>query len=183
MSAKTTPKDKPAAPKKTASKTAPKSPAAKAPKAPPLPAAKVATKQAPKAPKVPPAPPLPVAKKTAPTAPPAAPKAPPAPKEPKAPKEPAAKLPKGMTAPEPVQKPDGPTRDNFGTLPDDKQANGIWYPRPGTKSREMWELIAKVQKSNKGVFPDRWLVMEAVAEANEKRDSADQFKLHSMSLR
>ncbi|MFK5282361.1 hypothetical protein ACI3PL_22655, partial [Lacticaseibacillus paracasei] len=43
-------------------------------------------------------------------------------------------------------------------------------------------MIAKVQKSNKGEFPDRWMVMEALGEANEKREPQKQFKLHSMSL-
>lgn len=165
MSAKQT--EKKVAAKKTTAKgviAKPTIPPVKvAKKAPPLPPAAPVAKKAPKAPAIkPPAPPLP-------------------PVAPKLPKEPAAKLPKGMRAPEPVQKPVG-TRDNFGTLPDDKESNGIWFPRPGSKHREMWDLIENVKKSNKGKFPDRWMVMEALGEANEKREPKDQFKLHSMSL-
>lgn len=132
--------------------------AKKAVKAPPLPPAAPVAKKAPKAPAI----------KT--LAPPLPPKA-----------EKPAKLPKGMTAPEPIQKPVG-TRDNFGTLPDDKESNGIWYPRANSKHREMWDLVAKVQKSNKGQFPDRWQVMEAMHEANESRGDGDKFKVQSMSL-
>ena len=161
MSAKATNKNEVAT--KTATKTAKKT---AAPKAPPLPAAKapkVVPEKPAKAPKAPPLPKAPKAEKPA---------------APKAPKPPAEKKIVGMLAPEPVQK----TRADFGTLEGDKEQNGIFYPRPNTKHREMWDLIAKCQKANKGQFPERWIVMEALHDANANREGSNKFSLQSMSL-
>ena len=168
MSAKTAPKDKVAA--KTATKTPAKKTAPKAEKPPALPKAEKPAK----------APAIPKAKNQAPPLPPVAPpipnKSPALPKAEKAPKAPALpKGPKGMTAPEPVQR----SRADFGTLEGDKEANGIWFPRVGTKHREMWDLIAKV-KGKSSDFPERFKVMDAMHEANETR--SDKFAMQSMSL-
>lgn len=74
-----------------------------------------------------------------------------------------------------------PLRANHGSLPGDVIQNGVCYPRPNTKKLEMWNLIEKVQgKSNE--CPERFKVMEAMHDANEKREDGKKFKTYSFAL-
>lgn len=74
-----------------------------------------------------------------------------------------------------------PLRANHGSLEGDVIKNGVCYPRPNTKKMAMWKLIEKVQgKSTE--CPERFRVMEAMHEANEKLADGAKFKTYSFAL-
>lgn len=83
--------------------------------------------------------------------------------------------------PKPAPNKPAPLRANHGSLPGDVIQNGVCYPRPNTKKMEMWNLIEKIQgKSTE--CPERFKVMEAMHEANEKREDGKKFKTYSFAL-
>lgn len=113
-----------------------------------------------------------VAKKTVPAKKAAVVKIPAVPKPAKAVKPAAVTSPSNKTA---------PLRANHGSLAGDVIQNGVCYPRPNTKKLAMWKLIEKVQgKSTE--CPERFKVMEAMHEANEKLEDGAKFKTYSFAL-